>query len=88
MVCLFTSIMEIFIGQPLTSFHRGLVSPQKRNLNRINTAIETNHCALFCFYRTAIKYCCYSILFPNPLVPSRDEGILAKKCPPGLGNHF
>ena len=28
------------------------------------------------------------ILFPNPLVPSRDEGILAKKCPPGLGNHF
>lgn len=55
MVCLFTSIMEIFIGQPLTSFHRGLVSPQKRNLNRINTAIETNHCVLFCFYRTAIK---------------------------------
>lgn len=29
-----------------------------------------------------------SILFPNPHVPSRDEGILAKKCPPGLGNHF
>ena len=55
MICLFTSIMEIFIGQPLTSFHRGLVTPQKRNLNRINTAIETNHCALFCFYRTAIK---------------------------------
>ena len=45
MVCLFTSIMEIFIGQPLTSFHRGLVSPQKRNLNRMNTAIETIHCA-------------------------------------------
>lgn len=25
---------------------------QKRNLNRIKTAIETYHCDLFCFYRT------------------------------------
>lgn len=29
MVCLFTSIMEIFIGQPLTSFQGGLYLPKK-----------------------------------------------------------
>jgi|GEM_PF-4500892 len=33
---------------------------QKRNLNRIKTAIETYHCDLFCFYRTPniFYYCC------------------------------
>ena len=59
------TIFTHFLGQyPLMNFHRhidsflkkrGLVF-EKRNLNRINSTIETNFYARLIFYRTAIDF--------------------------------